>query len=264
MRPVSDTVEVGRAFASNPVIAAGDGSPVVYLHGPLGQEWPGFLDDLAARHRVYAPASAGIADPADLAQLDTFADLALYYDDLLDGLGLDQVDLIGHSFGGMAAAEFAAFFHHRVRRLVLIDAMGLWLDETPVEDHVIVNADRQAELLYGDHAADEVRARLDMPDDVTEARGIMLDRFDALAATSHFIHPVPERGLSRRLPRVTMPTLLIWGAEDQLVPPAYAEAFQAALPQAEVALVEGAGHHAHLERRAQVSELVLGFLGREE
>jgi pimeloyl-ACP methyl ester carboxylesterase len=56
--------------------------------------------------------------------------LLLYYDDLFDRLGLDRVDLVGHSFGGMVAAEYAATFRDRVGKLVLIDAMGLWRDDT--------------------------------------------------------------------------------------------------------------------------------------
>src|SRR4051812_30359704 len=108
------SVQLGGELAPNPVIASGDGSPVVYLHGAFGQEWPGFLDDLAAEHRVYAPAHPGIEDPQDLARLDGFHDLVVYYDELLDALGVEEVDLVGHSFGGMVAAELAATLTRRV------------------------------------------------------------------------------------------------------------------------------------------------------
>ena len=257
------STEVGRSFAANPVIAAGQGAPVVFLHGVLGQEWPGFLDDLAVNRRVFAPATPGISDPADLQHLDTFADLVLYYDDLFDQLGLEQSDLVGHSFGGMVAAEYAATMRGRVRSLVLIDAMGLWLDETPVEDHLLVAPERQTELLFADTTADEVRAILEPPDDIAAAREHMLDRFDALGASSHFIHPIPERGLIRRASRISAPTLLVWGASDQLVPPVYAQAFADVISGARVELIEGAGHHPHLERRKEVGHVVGNFLDHQ-
>ena len=69
---------------------------------------------MAARHTVFAPAHPGAVEPNDLHQLDNLWDLMLYYDDVLAALGLDQVDLIGHSFGGMVAAELAASFPQRV------------------------------------------------------------------------------------------------------------------------------------------------------
>src|ERR1700683_4714629 len=125
-------IEVPGGFAATPVIFTGEGAPVLYFHGPFDQEWYEFLDDLAAYRRVYAPAHAGAEQTEDLDQLDGLSDLVLYYDDLFDRLGLDRGDLIGHSFGGMVAAEYAATFRDRVRQLVLIDAMGLWRDDAPV------------------------------------------------------------------------------------------------------------------------------------
>src|SRR5260370_38476258 len=106
----AQSIELPGGFAANPVIIKGEGAPVVYLHGPFGQEWDGFLDDLAAHHRVYAPAHAGAAETEDLDQLDGLSCLVLYYDDLFDLLGLEWIVLIGHSFGGMLAAELTSNF----------------------------------------------------------------------------------------------------------------------------------------------------------
>jgi len=148
-------IELPGGFAANPVIIKGEGAPVVYFHGPFGQEWDGFLDDLAAYRRVYAPAHAGAEQTEDLDQLDGLSDLVLYYDDLFDRLGLDRIDLIGHSFGGMVAAEYAATFRDRVRQLVLIDAMGLWRDDAPVADHLLVSPQALVKLLVPSSADDD-------------------------------------------------------------------------------------------------------------
>src|ERR1700730_16964631 len=159
----AQSIELPGGFAANPVIIKGEGAPVVYLHGPFGQEWDGFLDDLAAHHRVYAPAHAGAEETEDLDQLDGLSDLVLYYDDLFDRLGLDRVDLVGHSFGGMVAAEYAATFRDRVGKLVLIDAMGLWREASPVQDHLLVAPEKLVKLLFHDPSRPEVITKLAMP-----------------------------------------------------------------------------------------------------
>src|SRR5258707_6904496 len=104
----AQNIELPGGFAANPVIIKGEGAPVVYLHGPFGQEWDGFLDDLAAHRRVYAPAHAGAEETEALEQLDGLPDLILYYDDLFDRLRLERVASIRHSFGAMGCAEIGA------------------------------------------------------------------------------------------------------------------------------------------------------------
>jgi pimeloyl-ACP methyl ester carboxylesterase len=256
----SQNIELPGGFAANPVIIKGEGAPVVYLHGLFGQEWDGFLDDLAAHRRVYAPAHAGAEETDDLEHLDGIPDLLLYYDDLFDRLGLERVDLIGHSFGGMVAAEYAATFRDRVGKLVLIDAMGLWRDDAPVRDHLLVSPANLVKLLFNDPAKPEVAAKLAMPTERDAMNTALVQRYGALASTAHFIHPIPERGLKRRLRRIKADTLVLWGAQDALVPPAYAAEFAALIPKARVQMVEKAGHVPQIEQRQVVSEHVVKFL----
>jgi pimeloyl-ACP methyl ester carboxylesterase len=259
---LAQNVELPGGFADNPVLIKGHGAPVVYLHGPFGQEWDEFLDDLSLRRRVYAPAHAGAEQTEDLDHLDGIPDLLLYYDDLFDSLGLDRVDLIGHSFGGMVAAEYAATFRDRVGKLVLIDAMGLWRDDAPVQDHLLVAPENLARLLFHDLSKPEVAAKLAMPTERDAMNAALVQRFGALASTSHFIHPIPERGLKRRLRRIKAKTLILWGAEDALVPPVYAADFAALIPDAYAEIIEDAGHLPQIEQRKAVSELLEDFLTR--
>src|SRR5260370_36855795 len=191
----AQNIELRGGFEASPVIIRGEGAPVVYLHGPFGQEWDEFLDDLSSRRRVYAPAHAGAEETEDLEQLDGIPDLILYYDDLFDRLGLERVDLVGHSFGGMVAAEYAATFRDRVRKLVLIDAMGLWHDDAPVADHLLVSPEKLVKLLFHDPSKPEVASKVAMPAEREAMNAAIVRRFGALASTSHFIHPIPERGL---------------------------------------------------------------------
>jgi len=256
----SRSIPLPSGFAANTTLVRGEGSPLVYLHGPFGQEWNGFLDELASRHRVYAPAHPGAEEPDDLHHLDGIFDLMLYYDDLFDTLGLERVDLVGHSFGGMVAAELAATFPQRVRKLVLIDALGLWRDDAPVGDHVMTTPEKQLALLYNDGTKPEVAARLALPEDVKERNKLIIHRFSAVASTSHFMWPIPERGLAKRLRRVKADTLVIWGRQDALVPAVYADEFAARIAGARVRLVDGAGHVPQVEQQDEVSRAVLEFL----
>lgn len=255
------TVELPGGLAANATLVRGEGAPLVYLHGPFGQEWTPFLDDVALRRRVYAPAHPGAAEPEDLRHLDGIFDLMLYYDDLFASLGLGRIDLVGHSFGGMVAAELAATFPDRVRKLVLIDALGLWRDDAPVADHVMTTPEKQVALLYVDPSRPEVAASLALPEDVEPRITAVVERFAALASTSHFVWPVPERGLAKRLRRVKAETLVVWGREDTLVPPVYAGEFAERIPNARILWVDGAGHVPQVERREVVSRGVLEFLG---
>lgn len=259
---LAHSVELPGGFAANPVLIKGQGAPVVYLHGPFGQEWDEFLDDLSLHRRVYAPSHAGAEETEDLDQLDGLSDLVLYYDDLFDRLGLEEVDLIGHSFGGMVAAEYAATFRNRVRKLVLIDAMGLWHDDAPVADHLLVSPQKLVKLLFHDPSKPEVVAKLAMPSEHEAMNAALVQRFGALASTSHFIHPIPERGLKRRLRRITAETLVLWGAQDALVPPLYAAEFAALIPNARVEMIQKAGHLPQVEQRKVVSDHLEKFLAK--
>jgi pimeloyl-ACP methyl ester carboxylesterase len=255
-------VQVAGGFAANEVICGGDGPPLVYLHGPFGPDpWEGYLADLARTHRVFAPAHPGGRDPADLERLDNVADLLLYYDDLLDAMGLDEVVLVGHSFGGMVAAEFAATFRPRLRKLVLIDPLGLWRDEAPVTDYVLIPPDEQASLLFRDHESPTAQEAFLAPLNFAGGPDAAVRRMMNIASTSHFVWPIPERGLVKRLRRITAPTLIVWGRQDAVADVSYAQDFANGISNAVVRVVDNAGHYAHVEQREQVSAATLEFLG---
>lgn len=238
------------------VLVKGQGSALLFLHPAQGRIWSPFLDSLAERYTVYAPQTPGTEEPEELMAFDAFSDLALYYDDLLRALDIDSAVVVGHSFGGMAAAEFAAHHPDRVSALVLIGAMGLWRDEAPVADIHTTHPTQLAGLLFHDPDGPAAMSVLQKP--------TPQDRLDyqlALGAAVHFYWPVPDRDLRRRLYRIDAPTLLVWGAEDRVVPPVYADAFAAGIKDTKTVLVKGSGHFPHLERADEVLGAVGDFLG---
>src|SRR6266851_7300344 len=113
----------------------GSGQPLVFLHGAGGLDMDlGFLDALAERFHVYAPLVPGYGDSDECPEIRDMLDFTLHTWDVVGALGLKNPILVGHSMGGMIAAEMAAIAPHDVSRLALICPAGLWLDAYPIPD----------------------------------------------------------------------------------------------------------------------------------
>ena len=139
MVPVQErTFKVWAGQIQPRVMIGGHGPPIVFFHGPWGLVWDSFLDALVQSHTVHAPEHPGTTpgDPDAIESLDDLWDLVLYYYELFDQLGLEAPDVVGHSFGGMVAAEVAATNPRRVGRLVLMSPLGLWRDDAPVKNWI--------------------------------------------------------------------------------------------------------------------------------
>jgi pimeloyl-ACP methyl ester carboxylesterase len=240
------------------VYHAGDGPALLWLHGVGGIE-PGepLLAELAEHHRVLAPLAPGFSDLGELAEIDDVHELAMYYDDVLDALELDKVAVAGHSFGAMLAAELAAHYPRRVERLVLISPLGLWNDAYPVADLFALTASEMPALLYADPANAPAAAGTDGGEAEIEA---LVAFAQSMTTVAKFMWPIPERGLARRLRRITAPTLVVFGEADAFVPSRYADDFLAALPNASKRLIDGAGHMLPAEDPTALAAAIEEFL----
>jgi pimeloyl-ACP methyl ester carboxylesterase len=241
---------------------AGDGPPLVFFHGAYGLTWDPFLDTLAQQYTVYAPEHPGTTpgDADAIKPLDNLWDLVLYYYDVLDQLGLDAPAVVGHSFGGMVAAEVAATNPQRVSRLVLLSPIGLWRDDAPVLNWMTMAPDAMAKAVFFDPTGPLAQQVLALPEEPEAQVEAQIQIAWTLACTGKFVWPIPDKGLKKRLYRITAPTLIVWGKQDGLVPPLYAQEFADRLVDARVAMVDQAAHVPHLEQLATVSGLVQRFL----
>lgn len=263
MNASTKTIELGRDLLPKAVLVKGEGTPVVYLHGLTGQKWDAFQDGLSQKHKVLAPANAGSDEPEhELKQFDTIHDLVYYYDDVFNKLELDKFDLVGHSFGGMVAAEYAAAFPGRVKSLVLIAPLGLWRDDAPVENFTYQTPENQTAMLVGDPASDEVKAFMALPAEQPEQNKEIVRRITSMASILHFIWPIPDRGLAKRLYRIKAPTLVVWGDQDKVISSTYAKDFAGAIDGAKVEIIANAGHMPQFSQASRVLDKVLTFLGR--
>ncbi len=241
----------------------GTGPALVYFHGPWGLTWGPFLDALARRFTVHAPEHPGTSpdDPEAIQHVDQLWDLVLCYDELLEQLGLGETVLVGHSFGAMVACEVAAQGPRRVKRLVLIDPIGLWRDDAPVVNWMLLSPQEMPAHVFQQPESAAAKALFSIPTDPEEAALARTRLTWAMGATGKFIWPIPDKGLRKRIHRITAPTLLLWGEADRLVPRAYADEFARRLPQSRLEIVAGAGHAPQLEQPEATARAVTAFLG---
>ncbi len=242
------------------VAHGGSGEPLLFLHGSGGLHEGEYLDLLAERYTVYAPWHPGFGPSQGIEHIDDIIDLALYYHDLMDELGLESAHVVGHSLGGMLAAELAALCSHRVRRLVLANPVGFWRDEDPVLDFLTLPPDQLLPYILHDPQSEAVREAFPAPesqDDVIEA---LFQRMQSFTTAGKFLWPIPDRGLKRRIHRIQAPTLIVWGESDRLVPPSYAEDFRSQIKNARVVILKDCAHMPMFEKRDDFVALVTEFL----
>ncbi len=236
----------------------GEGPPLLYLHG--FERHPGdapFLRRLAGSHAVLAPEQPGFGTSTGFEHIHDLLDLVLVYRTVVQNWGVGPVDVIGHSLGAMFAAELAALCPDLVRRLVLVDPFGVWLDDDPSLDP-FGPADQVVAALWHGPVPDAPPTNFVAdPDDPHAA---MLFGTRNLAVATKFLWPLPERGLRRRLPYVAAETLVVNGASDGLVPVAYAAEITRLVPNARLCVVADAGHYPMIEQPDTFDEAVESFL----
>jgi pimeloyl-ACP methyl ester carboxylesterase len=238
----------------------GDGPTFVYLHSTLGESfmWLPFYQSWAKQFRVLVPTHPGFGASGGFDQIDTVEDMAFHYVELFDALGLDEVILGGVSLGGWIAAEFAVRWPERVRKLWIADAPGLWVEEEPLGDlfRVMFERDQLRALLFHDPAS--YMARMVIADDPPDDRLLAAYQNMTVLARLAWERPYDPK-LAGRLHRVRCPVLLLWGAHDRLVPPAYGQAYREHLPQAELKLIADCGHMPMFEKEQEFVETVATF-----
>jgi len=248
------------------VEVSGRGPPLLYLHGPWGLNPDrAFVARLAAARTVFAPKFPGTSRGAPNAvhELNGWHDLVVYYAELLDRLELASPALVGHSFGALLAAEIAAAAPRAVGRLVLIDPVGLWRDDHPVKNWMILRDTERAATLFAEPEGEAARRFFAVPAEPSARVDTLSQSVWAQACTGKFVWPIADRGLSRRIHRIAAPTLVVWGDADRIAAPLYADEFARRIAGARVAVIAGAGHLPHLERGEQVIEAVAKFLGQK-
>jgi pimeloyl-ACP methyl ester carboxylesterase len=235
-------------------LEGGSGPDLVFLHGAGGitADSP-FMEALAAKYHVVAPFLPGYGESEDNPEIRDMLDVTLHTFDVLDALGLHKPLLVGHSLGGMVAAEMAAVAPNDVDRLCLIAAAGLWIDSFPVPDMFSLLPRELPAFLF--HDADAGAALMTRNVDMQDPKFLipfLIRNARQLGMAGKLMFPIPERGLKDRIYRIKAKTVLVWGDSDRMFPAPYAQAFKAAIKGAELVSVPEAGHMVIVEQTAAV------------
>jgi pimeloyl-ACP methyl ester carboxylesterase len=228
----------------------GSGQPLVFLHGAGGiAPDDAFLAKLGESFHVYAPLIPGYGDSEECHEIRDMLDFTLHSWDVIGALGLKDPILVGHSMGGMIAAEMAAICPNEVSRLGLIAPAGLWLDDHPVADIFTKLPYEMPALLYHDAEAGKAQMTTGLAmDDPKFLQDFLVTNARQLGMAGRLLFPIPERGLSERLYRVKAKTILVWGDSDKVVSPIYAHEFKRLIKGAQLVSIPEAGHLVTLEK----------------
>jgi len=245
------------------VKTAGQGPPLVYLHAASGLVFDPFLVELSTRYTIYAPEMPGTSagDPNAIHQVDSLSDLVLIYEEVIAKLALPAPPLaIGSSFGGMLALELASYFPTLFAKVVLCAPLGLWRPDLPIANWMTTPAVEMPALLFKNPGCPAAKAMFTPPSDPAVAVNLISSIVWARGCTGKFVWPIPEKGLRARLHRVTAPTLIVWGADDALIPVGYAKEFGREIPRSRVEILRDCGHIPQAEQLESMLGLVNRFL----
>jgi pimeloyl-ACP methyl ester carboxylesterase len=242
----------------------GDGPRLVFLHGAGGIErWLPFFDLLAARHSVMAPEHPGFGGSDSPPFIRDVSDVAMYYLDFFDDLaaasGGERIHLVGQSLGGWIAAELATRNCAHLASLTLLAPAGVRVKGVLSGDNFIWSSEETARNLVYDQAYAESAVAAASAMTADEADRALINRYAAakLAWEPRWFSPALERWLHR----IKAPTLVMWGAEDRLLPVQYAEVWRREVPGVAVEIMPACGHLLHVEQAEQVANRVLAFTG---
>lgn len=257
--PTTTTVDVNGSPCR--IWHKGEGAPLFYLPGFGGlPKWTPFLDRLAKTRTVIAPSLPGYPGGLGHDRLDTLLDWIVATRDLLAGAGMSEegADLVASSVTGALALEVAALWPGMVRRLVLTAPFGLYDDAEPTAD---IWAQKPQEVASGLCADPERWTWMKAPPEGGNSVEWPIEQTRATEAAARFLWPLGRTGVERRLHRVACPTLLLWGAEDRIIPFGYAERFKAAIAgPVTIRRIDGAGHLAELDRPDAMADAIRTFL----
>ncbi len=222
------------------------GLPVVLLHGYQagGDYWyPHLLPALCAERRVIAPDIPGFGYSGRLPSYNLSA-FAKIINAFLDALGIEQTGLLGHSMGGQVAIATAAEQPARIRKLVLVDSAGLARTEPRWQVPIKMIADRST-FHVGIYPT-------------------MIRLSTRATALRPALQMLQSEFVDGYLPRLTMPTLIVWGSRDRIVPLEHGVFLVKQIPGARIAIIRGAGHMPFYQKPQEFNRIVLSFLRRPE
>jgi pimeloyl-ACP methyl ester carboxylesterase len=213
------------------------------------------MQELAKDFEVLVPEHPGFGGSQEPEWLDNIHDLAYFYLDFLEQLDLRDVLLVGASIGGWLALEIAVRDTSRIRALTAVGPLGIYVPGVPRGDMFLWSPEEKVRKLFHDQTmAQQMLARPVTPD---QAEIEIKNQYTVarLAWEPRMFDP----HLAKWLHRIGVPTQIVWGDHDNILPPAYAAEFGKLIPQARIDIVRQCGHTPHTEKPKEFVGLVRDF-----
>ena len=242
------------------LLKGGSGEPLLLLHGAGGNRgWLGYVQALSDQFTVYAPSHPGFGQSDRPEWLETIPDLASFYTWFLEQQGLEGVRVIGFSMGGWLAAEMAVMCRHAFSKLMLVDAAGVKPRQGEIADIFIISPAQVTELAFHDSKQapeyDQIYGQEPTPDEVE-----MAERDREMSVRLCWKPYMYDPRLPDLLARVNIPTRILWGRQDGLVPLECGELYHQAIPGSELVVIDNCGHSPQVEKPDEFVRLALDFL----
>ena len=236
----------------------GGGPPLLFLHDTFCPSWLPIHQILAEHYEVFVPLHPGCAGSEDgFDQFEEMEDVVFHYLDLCTALRLDHPVVVGASFGGWIAAEWAIRYSKTLRGLVLIDALGLHLSEAPTPDILSLDPAASRQVIFADPfsaLALEVIPETPKPEEVVN---FLLAR----QTLARFAWQFPDNPRLRRyLYRIEARTLILWGERDGFVSVAHGKAYHEGIAGSKLIILPNSGHLPHVESTETCAEVMIDFL----
>ena len=247
-----DSVEV--AGAKIHLLRWGEGDAVLSLHsieGNLG--WLPYLDAISQSASVYAPTHPGFGTSERPEWLETIPDLARFYLWMLQDIGIERVHLMGGFMGGWVAAEMAVMCPQILKSLTLIGTAGVRPEEGEIADIFLLGEEGTLELAIGDPSP--ITEVVETEERNTRIRG---REMTTRLCWKPYMH---SPSLIHLLPRVEVPTLVLWGERDRIIPVSAGKRISTTMPNARLEVIAGAGHLPHIEKPREVIPLLQRHMG---
>jgi pimeloyl-ACP methyl ester carboxylesterase len=240
----------------------GRGAPLLFVHG-FGTEaainWHEQLVSFASEYDVIAPDMPGFGASERLAETNCIALQVRCVRALIDDLGIERVALVGHSMGGWISLAFAAAHPERVERLVVVDAAGVRFEpDMSLERALLPETLDDVRLLIRANFRTPLRIPAFVLRDLL--RVAQRDVAPRTALLQRLVYG--DEHIDDHLPRIAVPSLVVWGRHDPLTPLALGERIASSIAGSELVIFDDAAHSPNVERPERFNFLLREFLGR--
>jgi pimeloyl-ACP methyl ester carboxylesterase len=242
------------------LFTGGSGDPLLILHGAGGNRgWLRYVQALSEHFTIYLPSHPGFGTSQRPDWLETMQDLACFYTWFQEELQLEEVPAIGFSMGGWLAAEMAVMCHHAFSKLMLVDAAGVKPQKGEITDIFLISPALVTELMFHDPQQSPEYEQIYVRDPTPEQRQLA-ERDREMAVRLCWKPYMHDPRLPGLLARIGIPTSIVWGRQDRLVPLECGERYQKAIPGSQLVVIDNCGHAPQVEKPEEFVKIAVDFL----